>query len=131
MGHPLLGRRIQGDRPLSHAWEVDLNLDALPYLTDHRLQGLTVLPGSLYVELALGAATAVYGEPPRRLDRIDFQNFLVLEEAPERLVHTVMDFAEDGVARVEVVSVESAETKTPAPRISHARLELLAEDGGS
>ena len=55
--HPLLGRHFKSAHPAeTHFWEVTLDKRALPYLDDHRIQGVAVLPASLYLEMALAAA---------------------------------------------------------------------------
>src|SRR5262249_10091537 len=56
-GHPLLGARFTiSTQPATYAWENSLSIEALPYLSDHRVRGDAVLPGAAYVEMALAAA---------------------------------------------------------------------------
>ena len=45
----------------THFWEVTLDKRALPYLDDHRIEGVAVLPASAYVEMALAAAVEAFG----------------------------------------------------------------------
>ena len=56
--HPLLGQPVDGVHP---TWEVELSTATLPFLADHRVQGTTVVPGAVFVEMAMAAATQTYG----------------------------------------------------------------------
>ena len=65
--HPLLGRHFKSAHPAgTHFWETTLDKNSLPYLDDHRIQGVAVLPASAYVEMALAAAVEVFGAQPLR-----------------------------------------------------------------
>ncbi|MFB6984165.1 condensation domain-containing protein, partial [Streptomyces scopuliridis] len=56
--HPLLGRRLATAEP---AWEAKLDVEALPYLRDHRIQGSALFPAAGYVEMAAQAVRAMTG----------------------------------------------------------------------
>ncbi|OGT44580.1 MAG: hypothetical protein A3E82_01680 [Gammaproteobacteria bacterium RIFCSPHIGHO2_12_FULL_38_11] len=51
--HPLLGYRIKQNEP---AWENHLDPSVVPYLADHVVSGLSVMPAAGYVEMAFAAA---------------------------------------------------------------------------
>ena len=61
--HPLLGQPVGGVHP---TWEAELSTAHLPFLADHRVQGSVVVPGAVYVEMALAAAKETYGSDHRR-----------------------------------------------------------------
>ena len=42
-------------------WEIRLDTESLPYLDDHRIEGVAALPAAVYVEMALAAAHEVFG----------------------------------------------------------------------
>ena len=48
--HPLLDHRLSDPRP---TWQYQLNHQYLPYLKDHQVDGLVVMPGAAYVETGL------------------------------------------------------------------------------
>ncbi|MEV7283665.1 amino acid adenylation domain-containing protein [Streptomyces sp. NPDC093252] len=56
--HPLLGRRMATAEPV---WEARLDVEALPYLDDHRIQGNALFPAAGYVEMATQAVRALTG----------------------------------------------------------------------
>ncbi|MFJ8495120.1 SDR family NAD(P)-dependent oxidoreductase [Streptomyces sp. NPDC094038] len=58
--HPLLGAHA-ADEDGSHRWEGQIDLGRNAYLLEHQVQGLPILPGTAYVELALAAAAEAIG----------------------------------------------------------------------
>jgi acyl transferase domain-containing protein/acyl carrier protein len=75
--HPLLGRRLASAHP---SWEIELDKQRLPYLGDHRIQGIAVYPGAAYVETMLAAGKEVFGEGACVLEDIEFQQALFLSD---------------------------------------------------
>ena len=63
-GHPLLGSHLRlPEEPERHVWHGDVGTDALPWLNDHRVNDVAVLPGAAYCEMALAAAQEVLARP--------------------------------------------------------------------
>ncbi|MFC9430201.1 SDR family NAD(P)-dependent oxidoreductase [Streptomyces sp. NPDC056987] len=58
--HPLLGAYTVLDDG-AHRWEGPVDLERNGYLLDHQVQGLVILPGTAYLELAVAAATRTVG----------------------------------------------------------------------
>ena len=56
--HPLLGQSVSALHP---TWEAELSTVLNAFLADHRVQGSVVVPGAVYIEMALAAANVVYG----------------------------------------------------------------------
>lgn len=73
--HPLLGRAVNSSDP---QWGLQMHLELLPYLNDHRLNGRVVFPAAAYVEMALGAGRQIHKEPPLILEEIEFHRALFL-----------------------------------------------------
>ncbi|WP_414589995.1 type I polyketide synthase [Scytonema sp. PCC 10023] len=59
----LLGYRLpqQAHLPNDYVWQVELNIEQLPFLKDHSIQGFAVMPAGIYLEMVLAAVTEVYG----------------------------------------------------------------------
>lgn len=75
----LLGRAI----PPGNRWVVELTADSF---ADHKLQDMVVFPGSVYLDLALTAATVTIGVRPSVLEDVSFDHALVLSpDAPREL----------------------------------------------
>ncbi|WP_405109662.1 SDR family NAD(P)-dependent oxidoreductase [Micromonospora sp. NBC_01405] len=70
LDHPLVHRAS----PDGEGWtfEVDLDVDSHWVLTDHRIGGVGVLPGTSLLEMVHAAARHVWGEVPVRLEDVVF-----------------------------------------------------------
>jgi acyl transferase domain-containing protein/aryl carrier-like protein len=78
-GHPLLGPCFKpATQPGTHVWEMELSAELFPYLDDHRVQGLAVLPAAAYIEMALAAANEAFGAGPHVLEEVAFKKALFL-----------------------------------------------------
>jgi acyl transferase domain-containing protein len=78
--HPFLARRIPSANP---TWQTRLDLTAAPFLKDHLVQEHIVFPAAGYVEMALGAAHALFGGAQSEIEEIDFQKALILKDADD------------------------------------------------
>ncbi|MBI2838246.1 MAG: amino acid adenylation domain-containing protein [Acidobacteria bacterium] len=103
--HPLIGRKLALALPAGQqVWESYLDIQTLSYLSDHRIQGTVVLPGTGYVEMALAAAAEVFGPGPRVLTDITFRRLLFLPEGCARIAQVVMRSDAQGATTFEVHS---------------------------
>lgn len=112
--HPLLGRHFASAHPGgSHFWEVTLDKRSLPYLDDHRIQGVAVLPASAYLEMALAAAVEVFGEQSFALKDVEFNRALFLPESGSRTIQLILAPGADGSASFHIYSL-------PAEQAGHS-----------
>ncbi|MGH8479084.1 MAG: SDR family NAD(P)-dependent oxidoreductase [Gammaproteobacteria bacterium] len=86
--HIFLEQALSAPRP---TWETPLNRYLLPYLEDHRVDGLVVFPGAGYVEAGLAAHRHLHGEGPCALEDLDFIQALVIEEGDEPVLRVDAD----------------------------------------
>jgi len=87
--HPLLDHRVASPRPM---WESTVNAQVLPYLNDHQVDGLVVLPGAAYVEAGLAAFQQVTGEIQCALVQLQFHQALVPNAmAADQIIHVEFD----------------------------------------
>jgi len=78
--HPLLGPHVLlQEEPERHVWQAEVGTAAQPWLADHQIRNVAVLPGAAYCEMALAAARAVLGEASEVRD-IRFEQALLLDE---------------------------------------------------
>ncbi|WP_369816174.1 sulfolipid-1 biosynthesis phthioceranic/hydroxyphthioceranic acid synthase [Mycobacterium sp. 852014-52144_SCH5372336] len=78
--HPLLGQHVHlQEEPERHIWQGDVGTGAQPWLGDHRIRDVAVLPGAAYCEMALAAARTVLGEAGEVRD-VRFEQALLLNE---------------------------------------------------
>jgi acyl transferase domain-containing protein/thioesterase domain-containing protein/acyl carrier protein len=78
--HPFLSVKARAAAPAWNAW---LDLDAKPWLKDHRVQEHVVFPGAGYVETALGIGAALFDSQPLEVEDVEFQKALFLPEGRE------------------------------------------------
>jgi myxalamid-type polyketide synthase MxaE and MxaD len=103
--HPLLGRHFQSANPTgTHFWEATLDKNSLPYLDDHRIQGVAVLPASAYVEMALAAAVEVFGAQSIALKDIEFRKALFFPEGGTHTIQVILSPGADGTASFNIYS---------------------------
>ncbi|MHA0286052.1 type I polyketide synthase [Mycobacterium sp. C3-094] len=85
--HPLLGQPVTGAHP---TWEVELSVVSLPFLADHQVQGAVVVPGAVYLEMALAAAMETYGTACS-VDDLVLHRALLLDDTCDPLVRTTLN----------------------------------------
>lgn len=84
--HPLLGFRMDGP---DAAWSQALNPNYLPYLPDHQVEGLVVLPGAAYVELGCAVQAAAGRGAVGAIEDLRFAKALVIGAREEPELRTV------------------------------------------
>jgi acyl transferase domain-containing protein/acyl carrier protein len=110
-GHPLLDQHFKSSvHADTHFWEVELGLDALPYLADHRVQDSVILPAAAFVEMALAAASEAFGEGRHELTAVAFKEALVIREDETRMAQVVISPETIGVASLQVLSREPSQS---------------------
>ncbi|KRE33928.1 polyketide synthase [Mycobacterium sp. Soil538] len=87
--HPLLGQPVAGAHP---TWEVELSTAVLPFLADHQVQGTVVVPGAVFLEMALAAASETYGSACS-VDDLVLHRALILDDTCDPVVRTTLDEA--------------------------------------
>jgi acyl transferase domain-containing protein/acyl carrier protein len=85
--HPLLGQSV---RALHPTWEAELNTVLNAFLADHRIQGSVVLPGAVYVEMALAAANQVYGTN-LGVDDLVLHRAVLLDDTCDPILRTTLN----------------------------------------
>ena len=120
--HPLLGPHLRlPEKPERHVWQSDIGTAAQPWLADHTIRNVAVLPGAAYCEMALAAAHAVLGEAVEVRD-IDFERPLLLDE--QTTVYATASLTSPGVVDFLVESDEDGE------QLRHATAVLQAAQDG-
>ena len=116
--HPLLGPHVRlPEEPERHAWQGDVGTTALPWLEDHQVNNLAVLPGAAYCEMALAAARTIVGEAAEVHD-IRFEQMLLLDE--ETPLCTVASVDAPGVVKFVVETIQQGARARRASAVLHA-----------
>ncbi|WP_026360449.1 type I polyketide synthase [Amycolatopsis nigrescens] len=120
--HPLLGVRVEVPEEARELWQSDLDPETLPWLADHQVQGMPVLPGTAYLEMAMSCGRAVFGVPDGELVVRDLELAELLPvHQPVRLCTEFRRLGPDrGLVRIR--------SKTGSGDwIGHATAEVLVE----
>src|SRR5215211_2525701 len=109
-GH-LLGTHLKSAADSgTHFWEMDLNTHLLPYLGDHRVQGVALLPAAAYLEMALSASEEVYGTGSHAVEGMEFSKALFVPEDSEGEVQLVLSPRMVGDASFQLYSPPTGAT---------------------
>jgi acyl transferase domain-containing protein/acyl carrier protein len=107
--HPLLGpRRASSVDARQSFWDVLLDLDAAPYLDDHRVEGRRVLPASLYLELALAVCAEIWPDAPCALEEVELRAPLQLPRDARVALQLVLTREDEGVGSLRISSRDAA-----------------------
>jgi polyketide synthase 5 len=116
--HPLLGAHVHlQEEPERHVWQADVGTAAQPWLGDHQIRNVAVLPGAAYCEMALAAAHAVLGEACEVRD-IRFEQALLLDE--QTMAGASALLSSPGVVDFTVETNQGGEPARQASAILHA-----------
>ncbi|WP_343602342.1 sulfolipid-1 biosynthesis phthioceranic/hydroxyphthioceranic acid synthase, partial [Mycobacterium sp.] len=116
--HPLLGPHVRlQEEPERHVWQGDVGTAAQPWLAEHRIRDVAVLPGAAYCEMALAAAHAVLGEAAQVHD-IRFEQALLLDE--QTTVGASASLSSPGAVDFVVESNQGGDQARHATAVLHA-----------
>ncbi|AKT40597.1 type I polyketide synthase [Chondromyces crocatus] len=128
--HPLLGEGLSVSASAGmHLWETTLDHDRLPWLQDHRVQGLLVFPGAGYLEMALSAGRSLWGEHPLAVTDVALIEALTPADDEPTTVQMVTSTQGEALARFQIASQRPAATS--AGWTVHARGMLRRLDHAS
>ena len=116
--HPLLGQHVRlPEEPERHVWQAEVGTAAQPWLAEHRVRDVAVLPAAAYCEMALAAARAVLGEASEVRD-IGFEQALRLDE--QTTVGASASLSSPGVLDFIVETNQGGEQARQASAVLHA-----------
>ena len=129
--HPLLGRHFKSPHPAeTHFWEVNLDKDALPYLDDHRIEGVAVLPGAVYLEMALAAAAEGFASHSFVLKDFEFRKALFLPDGKTHTIQVVLSPDANATASIYIYSRPGDVEQQNGSWTLHATGKLCPEEDG-
>ncbi|OBK16946.1 polyketide synthase [Mycobacterium asiaticum] len=105
--HPLLGQPISAVHP---TWEVELSTMLIPFLADHQVQGSVVVPGAVYVEMALAAAKVAY-EADLGVNDLVLHRALILDETCDPVLRTTLNQDTGAVEFAAFTAIADGELK--------------------
>ena len=122
--HPLLGSHVVlPEEPERHMWQGEVGTEAQPWLGDHQVHEVAVLPGAAYCEMALAAARAVLGDASEVRD-VSFEQMLLLDE--QTPVSASASVISPGVVEFAVETYQAGERTRRANAVLQA--DVSADD---
>ena len=104
-GHPLLGARHElASSPGTYVWDQVISLETYPWLRDHCVQGVAIVPATAYIEMAIAAGGEILGSGSLSLRHIENLKPLTLYDGMECDVQTTLVAERDGAAHFAVHS---------------------------
>jgi acyl transferase domain-containing protein len=116
----LLGGRLKSFDP---TWEMELNETYLPYLSEHKIQDMMVLPAAAYLEMLLQLHHEALGGDTATLRNVRFKQAMILAEARKALLVTAFNLEK----RTAVIASRKSESE--ATWSTHAEASLYFHDG--
>jgi acyl transferase domain-containing protein len=89
-GHRLIGCRLRSPAVKEIVFESQLSAPVAPFLADHQVMGLIVVPATAYVEMALAAAAEAFGPGARTIEDAIIHEALILGKDEERPAQVVL-----------------------------------------
>jgi malonyl CoA-acyl carrier protein transacylase len=101
--HPLLGHRLAA-AVSDRVFETEVAANRPSILADHKIQGAVIMPGAAYLEMALAASAAVYGQPWEVCETALVEP-LLLNKQP-KTIQTILTPQGDKAATFRIVSFD-------------------------
>jgi acyl transferase domain-containing protein/NAD(P)-dependent dehydrogenase (short-subunit alcohol dehydrogenase family)/acyl carrier protein len=100
--HPMLGQPVRGVHP---TWEAEISTATHAFLADHRVQNSVVVPGAVYVEMALAAGRETYGSD-HSVDNLVLHRAVILDDTFDPVIRTTLN-KDDGTLEFASFTVTS------------------------
>lgn len=84
-GHIFMNENCRQPYP---AWEVEINRYLMPWLEDHQIENMIVVPGAAYVEAGLALHEKEFGNTVCTLQNLEFNQVLVVDAKRIQMFHT-------------------------------------------
>jgi acyl transferase domain-containing protein/acyl carrier protein len=129
--HSLLGRHFKSAQPGgTHFWEVTLDQRVMPYLEEHRVEGVAVLPASAYIEMALAAAAETFVAQEVALEDVEFHRAMFIPDGDARALQLILSPAPDGAASFQIYSHAAGVVHSGKSWTLHASGRIVPQSQG-
>jgi acyl transferase domain-containing protein/NRPS condensation-like uncharacterized protein len=127
IAHPLIDRLLS-ETVDQEVYATDFNVARHWVLSEHRITGQCILPGTAYLEVARAAASLYLGESVTCLKDVVFQTPLLVKENDNRQIQTVIR-ERDGELEFQVISLNDRDAGPRTDRwTTHARGIIVQEN---
>ncbi len=129
-GHPLLGRSTQSAlHPRTYFWTTDMDTEIFPYLSEHQVHGVPVLPGAAYIELSLAAATEICGEQHFSIEDLKLEKALFFPKGTRQTLQVILtQETDEGKMTLHFFSTQASHASQQAVWMQHASAIVRCEE---
>ena len=130
MVHPILGRSTQSAlHPNTYFWTTDIDAEIFPYLSEHRVHGMPVLPCAAYIELSLAAATQIFGPQRFSIEDLELKKALFFPKGTTQTLQVILTTeADEGKMTLRFFSTQASQDKQAALWTQHASMTVRREE---
>ena len=128
--HPILGRSMQSAlHPNTYFWTTDIDTEIFPYLSDHRVHDMPVLPCAAYIELSLAAATEIFGPQRFSVEDLELTKALFFSKGTTQTLQVILTpEANEGKMTLCFFSTQARQDKQAAVWTQHASVTVRREE---
>ena len=129
-GHPILGTSTPSAlHPTTYFWTADISVELFPYLSEHCVHGMPVLPCAAYIELSLAAATEVLGPQRFSIEDIDLKKVLFFPKGITQTLQVILTQEVDArKMTLHFFSTQAGQDKQAPVWTLHASATVLREE---
>ncbi|MFI2478680.1 SDR family NAD(P)-dependent oxidoreductase, partial [Nocardia xishanensis] len=124
-GHPLLGAAVEIPGSGEIVYTGRLSVRSQPWLAQHAVHGIIVLPGVAYVDLLLGVGADVGA---RHIEELVHHRLLTVPEDRARLLRVTVSAVDSSGIRQAVLYSRAEDAARDAAWVRHATAELSADE---
>ncbi len=110
--HPLLGQRLHTPLLRDIIFETQLSLAHAPFIAEHRVHDVAVLPTTAYLEMLTSAGHEAFGEGSHALEDMDIREALILHDEETRTVQLMFSPESEAHYRFQVISFAANEASS-------------------
>ncbi|MBW1749300.1 MAG: acyltransferase domain-containing protein, partial [Deltaproteobacteria bacterium] len=100
----LLGTKISSPLP---TFESEFSLDSIPFIADHRIEGAVIVPGAVYLSMALAAAEVTLGEGVYHIEDVNFHEAFLMSQDGNYSVQTILTATTDTAHHFRIYSIRN------------------------
>lgn len=105
--HPLLGQSVRAVHP---TWEAEFSTLVQTFIADHQVQGSVVVPGAVYVEMALAAGRETYGAN-LSVDNLVLHRAVILDDTCDPVIRTTLNQDDGTVEFTALIATSETDLK--------------------
>jgi acyl transferase domain-containing protein/acyl carrier protein len=127
--HPILGTNTPSAlHPNSYFWTTDISAEIFPYLNEHCVHDMPVLPCAAYIELALAAASEIFGPQRFSIEDLTLKKTLFFPKGSIQTLQVILRPEEEGNMSLYFYSAPGRRNGQAPSWVLHATAHVRREE---